>query len=179
VYCRLDKRCYPGKKFFLYGLVPGLITGGAGLAIFGFLETYQNYFLTHSAWHMLMAASICFLLPFANASNDATSREEAYGFKAAGGQGAGGSNTLQRGRDHHQHQQVTIQPMDVHPTSLSAGLGGGTDAVMGEGTLPRTATLKRSQNRAQRGSVNHGRIPDDGEERGLFSLSLSILWTTG
>ncbi|CAH1785962.1 unnamed protein product, partial [Owenia fusiformis] len=57
------KGCYPTKKKWLISVIPGLLIAGMGLIIYAFLETTSNYDYTHSAWHVCMATSICFLLP--------------------------------------------------------------------------------------------------------------------
>ncbi|CAG0920346.1 unnamed protein product [Notodromas monacha] len=80
VFCSLDRRCYPGKRYFTLRLLPGLILGACGLAVFSFFETESNYYLTHSAWHALMAAALCFLLPFVHPGKSVT-RRDVYGFR--------------------------------------------------------------------------------------------------
>ncbi|CAG7690930.1 unnamed protein product [Allacma fusca] len=43
--------------------IPGVLLGGAGLILFAFVETEDNYRYTHSAWHVIIALSLVYLLP--------------------------------------------------------------------------------------------------------------------
>lgn len=61
--CHSRKTCYPDRKIWLFSLVPGVLCAVVGLILYTFLETTQNYFYTHSLWHILMGTSILFLLP--------------------------------------------------------------------------------------------------------------------
>lgn len=63
-HCRQQKVCYPEKKRWLLGILPGVILAGSGLILFAFFETKQNYAYVHSAWHVATALSILVLLPF-------------------------------------------------------------------------------------------------------------------
>ncbi|CAG0890026.1 unnamed protein product [Darwinula stevensoni] len=61
--CRRKKSCVQLEpKNFLY-LLPGVALATGGLIIFALVETEGNYQYIHSLWHILMAASLFFLLP--------------------------------------------------------------------------------------------------------------------
>jgi hypothetical protein len=61
--CRAQRSCYPSKKYWKFFFPPGVLLVVVGLACYLFLETRQNYKYVHSAWHILMALAIIFLLP--------------------------------------------------------------------------------------------------------------------
>ena len=61
--CTFEKGCYPAVRVWLIQILPGTICALTGLALYSLLETEENYYYTHSIWHMLMATSILFLLP--------------------------------------------------------------------------------------------------------------------
>ena len=48
--------CYPPslKRWTLF-LVPGLLSALVGVCVYIFAETEDNYFYTHSLWHVLVA----------------------------------------------------------------------------------------------------------------------------
>ncbi|CAF1057322.1 unnamed protein product [Adineta ricciae] len=52
----------PSTKRFLL-VIPGFLLALAGLVLFAFCETDENYWYTHSLWHILIASSILFFLP--------------------------------------------------------------------------------------------------------------------
>lgn len=57
-------RCYPPCwqrwAFFLF---PGIGLAVVAIAVYAFMETKENYYYTHSIWHILVALSVAFLLP--------------------------------------------------------------------------------------------------------------------
>ncbi|KAG1668397.1 Post-GPI attachment to proteins factor 6 [Nymphon striatum] len=62
--CKQQKICYPEKKRWFFGILPGIILAGTGLILFAFFETKANYAYIHSTWHAATALSILVLLPY-------------------------------------------------------------------------------------------------------------------
>ncbi|XP_068218327.1 post-GPI attachment to proteins factor 6-like [Palaemon carinicauda] len=62
-HCKKDKSCYPAKGYWLTCLLPGVLLAASGLICYAFLETHDNYYYVHSAWHATMALAILCLLP--------------------------------------------------------------------------------------------------------------------
>lgn len=61
--CKAQRSCYPSKKYWKFYFPPGVLLVIVGLVCYSFLETRQNYKYVHSAWHIIMALAIIFLLP--------------------------------------------------------------------------------------------------------------------
>jgi hypothetical protein len=61
--CKARRSCYPSKKYWKFYFPPGVLLVVVGLVCYSFLETRQNYKYVHSAWHVIMALAIIFLLP--------------------------------------------------------------------------------------------------------------------
>ncbi|XP_055926522.1 transmembrane protein 8B-like isoform X1 [Argiope bruennichi] len=61
--CYKKHLCYPSRRTWLVGLLPGTLLASAGLIIYAFFETKDNYSFVHSAWHATIALSVLFLLP--------------------------------------------------------------------------------------------------------------------
>ncbi|XP_036386889.1 post-GPI attachment to proteins factor 6 [Megalops cyprinoides] len=58
------RQCYPTTwKRWVFYLIPGLATAIIGLSVYVFTETDDNYYYTHSIWHVMVASSVVFLLP--------------------------------------------------------------------------------------------------------------------
>ena len=57
-----NRRLQPTKRRLLW-ILPGILLGITGIVLFVFVETDDNYWYTHSLWHMFMAMSILFFLP--------------------------------------------------------------------------------------------------------------------
>ena len=62
-HCFRRRSCYPGHKYWVRAVAPCLAFALVGLACFAFLETEENYFYVHSAWHGCIALAILFILP--------------------------------------------------------------------------------------------------------------------
>ncbi|XP_060116647.1 post-GPI attachment to proteins factor 6 [Heteronotia binoei] len=58
------RHCYPPCwKRWAFFLLPGICLAFIAIAVYAFMETNENYYYTHSLWHVLMAGSVAFLLP--------------------------------------------------------------------------------------------------------------------
>uniref|UniRef100_A0A8C8REF2 Post-glycosylphosphatidylinositol attachment to proteins 6 n=1 Tax=Pelusios castaneus TaxID=367368 RepID=A0A8C8REF2_9SAUR len=56
--------CYPTSwKRWVFYLVPGITLAFVAISVYAFMETNDNYYYTHSIWHILVASSVAFLLP--------------------------------------------------------------------------------------------------------------------
>ncbi|XP_071616511.1 post-GPI attachment to proteins factor 6 isoform X2 [Heliangelus exortis] len=57
-------RCYPSSwKRWVFYLLPGITLAFIAISVYAFMETNENYYYTHSIWHVLVASSVAFLLP--------------------------------------------------------------------------------------------------------------------
>uniref|UniRef100_H0V9I2 EGF-like domain-containing protein n=1 Tax=Cavia porcellus TaxID=10141 RepID=H0V9I2_CAVPO len=62
--CRHRHQCYPTSwQRWAFYLLPGIAMASMGITIYVFLTTNDNYYYTHSIWHVLLAGSVAFLLP--------------------------------------------------------------------------------------------------------------------
>uniref|UniRef100_A0A8C8DSE4 Post-glycosylphosphatidylinositol attachment to proteins 6 n=1 Tax=Oryzias sinensis TaxID=183150 RepID=A0A8C8DSE4_9TELE len=58
------RHCYPPSwKRWAFYLIPGLCCALVGVCLYIFAETEDNYYYTHSLWHILVATCVVFLLP--------------------------------------------------------------------------------------------------------------------
>lgn len=59
-----QRHCYPPSwKRWAFFLFPGTSLALVAIAVYTFMETTENYYYTHSIWHILVASSVAFLLP--------------------------------------------------------------------------------------------------------------------
>lgn len=66
----INKKMRYTRSYYIKYVPAGIILGLVGLICFGFLQTEQNYRIVHSMWHMIVALSVCFLLPDAKRGSD-------------------------------------------------------------------------------------------------------------
>ncbi|CAG2105988.1 unnamed protein product, partial [Medioppia subpectinata] len=59
--CR--KGCYPTRRLWIFSILPGIALSAGGLVVYAFFETQDNYAITHSCWHAIMALALLFLVP--------------------------------------------------------------------------------------------------------------------
>ncbi|XP_049604210.1 transmembrane protein 8B [Syngnathus scovelli] len=57
-------QCYPPSwQRWVFYFLPGLLCAVIGISLYVFAETEDNYFYTHSIWHILVASCVVFFLP--------------------------------------------------------------------------------------------------------------------
>ncbi|XP_028404418.1 post-GPI attachment to proteins factor 6-like [Dendronephthya gigantea] len=61
--CHKRKKCFPGRKRWLFFFLPALILASVAVGIYTGLETTANYKYLHSIWHIAIASCIPLLLP--------------------------------------------------------------------------------------------------------------------
>lgn len=62
--CGHRRHCYPTSwQRWAFYLLPGITMAAVAVAIYASMMTSDNYYYTHSIWHMLLAGSTAFLLP--------------------------------------------------------------------------------------------------------------------
>lgn len=58
------RHCYPPSwKRWVFYLIPGAACALTGVCLYIFAGTEDNYYYTHSLWHILVASCVVFLLP--------------------------------------------------------------------------------------------------------------------
>ncbi|XP_077305611.1 post-GPI attachment to proteins factor 6 [Lithobates pipiens] len=58
------RHCYPPSwQRWVFFLLPGVALALTAISVYVFAETNANYYYTHSLWHVMVAASVAFLLP--------------------------------------------------------------------------------------------------------------------
>ncbi|XP_061790738.1 post-GPI attachment to proteins factor 6 isoform X2 [Nerophis lumbriciformis] len=66
------RHCYPPSwQRWVFYIIPGLLCAVVGVCLYIFAETEENYYYTHSLWHILVATCVVFLLPPADKNLEA------------------------------------------------------------------------------------------------------------
>ncbi|KAM6155384.1 post-GPI attachment to proteins factor 6 [Rhynchocyon petersi] len=69
--CGRRRHCYPTSwQRWAFFLLPGISLAAMAMTIYIFMMTRDNYYYTHSIWHMLVAGSAAFLLPPADENTE-------------------------------------------------------------------------------------------------------------
>ncbi|XP_075421328.1 post-GPI attachment to proteins factor 6 [Ascaphus truei] len=59
-----QRHCYPPSwQRWVFFILPGTSLALIAVAVYVFTETNENYYYTHSLWHIMVAGSVAFLLP--------------------------------------------------------------------------------------------------------------------
>lgn len=61
--CCCTKSCFPSGRMCLFSIFPGFALTLSGLVVYAFFETQENYAMTHSCWHAIMALALLFFVP--------------------------------------------------------------------------------------------------------------------
>ncbi|MEJ1287559.1 transmembrane protein 8 (five membrane-spanning domains) [Cricetulus griseus] len=62
--CGHRRQCYPTSwQRWVFYILPGISMASVGIAIYTSMMTSENYYYTHSIWHILLAGCAAFLLP--------------------------------------------------------------------------------------------------------------------
>ncbi|OTF79737.1 hypothetical protein BLA29_000729 [Euroglyphus maynei] len=72
--CR--KSCYPPVRCWIFSICPALILTIVGLLIYAFFETQDNYAITHSIWHGVVALALFLAIPSMPSQNPTDTDEE-------------------------------------------------------------------------------------------------------
>ncbi|RWS24633.1 Transmembrane protein 8A-like protein [Leptotrombidium deliense] len=62
-HCVRRRACFPTAKLWFLSVLPGISLTIGGLVLFSLFTTKENYQLTHSIWHGIMALSLLLLIP--------------------------------------------------------------------------------------------------------------------
>lgn len=89
--CR--RSCYPPTKCWIFSVCPALILTVIGLIIYAFFETQDNYAITHSIWHGIVALALLFAIPSMPNNqmeeNEEEDEERAHFMSSSSSSGAG------------------------------------------------------------------------------------------
>ncbi|XP_075678918.1 uncharacterized protein LOC113790952 isoform X2 [Dermatophagoides pteronyssinus] len=91
--CR--KSCYPPVRCWIFSICPALILTIIGLIIYAFLETQDNYPITHSIWHCVVALALFLAIPSmptqTSSDNDDDDEEHVHFMSSSGSSTQGAS----------------------------------------------------------------------------------------
>lgn len=63
---RKIRQRFGNKRYLMVNLPIAIVLVGAGLLLYAFFQTEENYKYLHSIWHILMAVALVFVLPKSN-----------------------------------------------------------------------------------------------------------------
>ncbi|ODM99932.1 Transmembrane protein [Orchesella cincta] len=82
--------------------LPGVVLGAAGLVLFAFVETEDNYRYTHSAWHVIIALSLVYLLP---------KQQKRYNFEPISAENEANSTAAELSAVNNDNQTTSASPV--------------------------------------------------------------------